>query len=709
MGVSKRLARSTKKEIICSPLDAVIAIDENEKIIEWNLVAEKYFGWKKKNILGEILSEKIVPQKSLKIYKSFLKKSKKTKAFIKTVFINKKDNEFPVELSVASVKENRKVISYLFIRKTAEEKKPKTDFNRDIKKDTSEQEELINVFIKSLPGVFYLFNEHGKFLRWNESLEKVSGYSTEEISNMQPTDFFEEGHDQAYVTEQIGKVFTTGEVEAEVCFLTKSKTKIPFHFNGKLIEHKGQRCLIGMGIDITRREQAEKNLQLAWFTINNTSDSVIWIHKDASFEYFNRTAHESLGYTREEFLSMTVPDIDINYSKEIWPLHWQELKEKKVMVFESANKSKDGIIRNTEVAVNFFEYEGEEYNCSFVRDISLRKASEHELHVTKDRLELATQIAGLGIWQIDFVNNVWQSDKRVREILGIEENTITFEKYSALVHPDDREEKSKLDNIKLSSNSEEYYDEYRIVRPTDGQVRFIKSQGRIIRDENGRALSGVSVIYDQTKEKLAEQKILHSLSEKEVLIKEIHHRTKNNLQLISSIIFLKIKQLESPFGRVFLEETRQKIKAIALIHERLLQTGSVNQVDISDYLSKLIRDLQMSMLRNELNINVIEDIESENFNLDIATYCGLIINELVTNAFKHAFEGRTSGNIKINLCKHIGKHKLVVSDDGSSLPEHIQPAESGTFGMQLLNVFIKQLKGTCTIDRLNGTAFTIIF
>lgn len=217
------------------------------------------------------------------------------------------------------------------------------------------------------------------------------------------------------------------------------------------------------------------------------------------------------------------------------------------------------------------------------------------------------------------------------------------------------------------------------------------------------------VAADITKQRQAERKLVESLAEKDLLIKEIHHRVKNNLQLISSILYIKMAGMQQSEIRSFLEDTRQKIRSIALIHERLLQTGSVNEVDIADYLGKLINDLQLSNKRQDIVIHFETKIEPEKINLDTAIYCGLIINELITNSMKHAFVNREVGIIQVYFSREGDKHRLIISDNGSSLPENIKPGHGGSFGMQMLDIFIKQLSGVMEIKRNNGTEFNILF
>jgi PAS domain S-box-containing protein len=221
--------------------------------------------------------------------------------------------------------------------------------------------------------------------------------------------------------------------------------------------------------------------------------------------------------------------------------------------------------------------------------------------------------------------------------------------------------------------------------------------------------SFVAIATDITQKLITEKKLIASVLEKEVLIKEIHHRVKNNLQLISSIIYIKILALGKSDVSDFLENTRKKIHSIALIHERLLQTNNLDKVEISDYLGKMLYDLQAAHDNTSMQLTIQAEIPKTVFDLDTAIYCGLIVNELVTNAMKHAFKDRGEGTILVSLVKDGNTFILQVRDDGITLPESIVPGHAGSFGMQLIQIFAKQLGGAMEIIREKGTIFLIRF
>jgi two-component sensor histidine kinase len=215
---------------------------------------------------------------------------------------------------------------------------------------------------------------------------------------------------------------------------------------------------------------------------------------------------------------------------------------------------------------------------------------------------------------------------------------------------------------------------------------------------------------DITERKRAEEKIRASLREKEVLLKEIHHRVKNNLQIISSLLYLQATRTEHPGAISALRESRNRIKSMALIHERLYQSPNLASVDMGEYTRNLVSDLQRSHSIGERAVRLRLDIEDIPLGITEAIPCGLIINELVSNALKHAFPKGRAGEITIGLQRGgANQVTLTVSDNGIGLPEQVDFRKSPSLGLTLINSLVEQLGGTIELDRSGGTAFTITF
>jgi PAS domain S-box-containing protein len=196
-----------------------------------------------------------------------------------------------------------------------------------------------------------------------------------------------------------------------------------------------------------------------------------------------------------------------------------------------------------------------------------------------------------------------------------------------------------------------------------------------------------------------------SLREKEILLKEIHHRVKNNLQVISSLLNLQAQRLTDPRARDMFTESRLRVHSIALVHERLYQSKDLSRVDFVEYVRALVNGLLHAHDALNRRIDVSLDIANVRLAVDDAIPCGLIINELVTNALKHAYPEGRSGRILVKLESN-GKHEvLMVADDGIGLPPHVVLGDGSTLGMELVFTFAEQLQARVEVTRSPGAAF----
>ncbi len=349
-----------------------------------------------------------------------------------------------------------------------------------------------------------------------------------------------------------------------------------------------------------------------------------------------------------------------------------------------------------------------------LNNITELKEAEQVMAESRERIRvISDNLPSVAIYQYELIEG--EDDGRyIYFSSGIEGITgLTVEQlladptlYDDRIHPDDQEHNRRM-IAKVNANLTVFDIEYRF-KQQNGLWRWFRRRSSPSKSGDGRVLWN-GVIIDITDQKQAELQLIDALKEKDLLIKEIHHRVKNNLQLISSIIFIKMAGMEPSGSRSFLENMRQRIRSVALIHERLLQTGSINQVNIADYLNKLIHDLQVSIVQPDGKIEVAIQVQSTEISLDNAIHCGLIVNELVVNAFKHAFINRDVGKIEVSFEKTGADCMLMVKDNGVSLPVNIQPGLHGSFGMELLEIFIKQLKAKIEIYREQGTCFIVTF
>jgi len=226
-------------------------------------------------------------------------------------------------------------------------------------------------------------------------------------------------------------------------------------------------------------------------------------------------------------------------------------------------------------------------------------------------------------------------------------------------------------------------------------------------DGKPRYLAGYTI--DITERRKDEETIKKALLEKETLLREIHHRVKNNMQVITSLLRLQAQKIQDKAMRKPFEESEQRIRAMALVHERLYQKEDLSGINFSEYIHDIIKELKVAYRMGERNVSVKINVEDVVLEVDSAIPCGLILNELITNCFKYAFPDERSGEVNVNFVKQDSMYTLTIKDNGVGLPAGFDFRQTKTLGMQIVNVLTKQLMGSCHIRSDGGTEAVITF
>jgi len=302
--------------------------------------------------------------------------------------------------------------------------------------------------------------------------------------------------------------------------------------------------------------------------------------------------------------------------------------------------------------------------------------------------------------KILFVNHAVTDMKR-EEVIGSSFYDYTMKEYKPMAQ-------ECFERVLKTGKPDQFESVY---QSRDGTRHYFESRvGPIISHGNDEIIGLTVSFRDISDRKLAEQRIKESLREKEMLLKEIHHRVKNNMAIISSLLQLQAGTFDDPNIVRVLQESHSRIRSMALVHEKLYQSENLSMIDLSEYINSLV--LHISQLKSVDKNKISLKISAENIflGIDLAIPCGLLMNELLTNAFKYAFPGDKTGEIRVRMrIKHNHAYELVISDNGVGLPGEIDIRNPTTFGMQLVHLLIQQLAGTIDIDREKGTTFTIEF
>ena len=247
------------------------------------------------------------------------------------------------------------------------------------------------------------------------------------------------------------------------------------------------------------------------------------------------------------------------------------------------------------------------------------------------------------------------------------------------------------------------------MRRPDGEVRWMRLHSRPRRLPDGRTVwDGVQT--DITETRRAEEQIKAALAEKEVLLKEIHHRVKNNMQVISSLVDLQADQLKDDAMRAVLQDVTHRVRSMALVHEKLYQSADMVRVEFAEYAQSLLGYLWRAHGTAASGIRLALDMEPVPLSVNAAVPCGLILNELATNALKHAFRGRDGGEVTVSLRRNPeGRVCLRVRDNGAGLPAGLDWRRADSLGLRLVQILAKQLCATVEVQSGAGTEFLVSF
>jgi PAS domain S-box-containing protein len=283
------------------------------------------------------------------------------------------------------------------------------------------------------------------------------------------------------------------------------------------------------------------------------------------------------------------------------------------------------------------------------------------------------------------------------------------------LHPDDRD-RCHLEFARGCRTGGPFRAEFRALTRA-GDVVWVRGEARVVRDERGSPLFIQGIAYDITESKRAEEavrasaeQIEASLREKEVLLEEIHHRVKNNLQVISSLLRLQSAHVRDPETLEMFKESGNRIRSMALVHEKLYQSADLSRLDFTDYVRSLADLLVRSYQAERSRVALRTTVENVHLGIDVAVPLGLIINELVSNSLKYGYPSGLRGEVRVELRPEDGpRYVLSVADDGIGVPAGFDPRTTETLGMQLVCALTDQLGGVIELVRAPGTEFRIRF
>ena len=514
------------------------------------------------------------------------------------------------------------------------------------------------------------------------------------------------------------------KTQEEIQLQRKDGQLIWLKLRAKTIDYRGEELRVILFRDITSRKEAEqiaKKSEERYKRLSEASFEGILIHQDGQIVDSNQVCSDLFGYTKDELMTMQAYELGAEDDRNF--LRDQVLKGVQ-NPYEARGQRKDGTIFFCELRAKEFYYDTDKKaRVVAIRDISRRKDFETVMRQANADYETLISQSPDGLFIINENGIILFANPSAYQILGVKQfKDIQNRPILDFVLPQY--------HIAVRERHDLLNDGYDIpfmkmdAKRLDGSIVEVEYKPVSI-DYRGK--KAILVVYHdiEYQEQLAREKmrfqiaeetnkaLKQSLAEKEVLLKEVHHRVKNNLQVISSILNLQSSYTDDPRTIELLKESQNRIKSMSFIHESLYQTKNFAGVNFKEYVHNLCNNLLFSYYPKGKRVFIEQDIADVHLNLDTSIPCGLIINELISNSLKYAFVNQEEGTIHIVVKGGTKKEKdlvtITVNDNGPGLPKGLDFEDSPSLGLQLVTVLTKQLNGKITLDNSKGAKYTLTF
>ncbi len=553
-----------------------------------------------------------------------------------------------------------------------------------------------------------------KILRWSKKSSELFGYTQEEILHNQ------------YVLKDILKPdfeLLVKSIEKDSTYSNRNTRTIRLRnrnkhgdivecewYNSYLHDKNGKISSIYSVIkDVTVVRAALRKYEQTMGSFrdlyNSISDAIYLLNYEGTIIDANTGTEEVFGYSRSEMLGQDIRFLGAGgkFSEEKVRKYLIRAQKGESIKYEGWGKKKNGEVFPTEVLINAGSFLDEEVLIVVERDISERLLS-HE--VLKHRESLFSNLFHSSPIGIALLNNHHEIDRindSFANIFGYKEEEIKGLELDKLIVPDDGiNDATELSNSKTAKV-------YTGKRKTkDGSIiDVIVCAVPVIVDNRVIAVYGIYV--DITDRKDAEEKLKRNLREKEVLLAEIHHRVKNNLAVITGLLELQSLTVDNSSAQTVLKDSQMRVNSIAMVHELLYQSEDFSQVSIQNYLRELSKVISLSLMNRTVPIDIAFDLDEVELEITQAIPCGLLLNEILTNSYKHAFQGKNEGQIWVSF-KKVGEELVYsIRDNGIGLPSNDEEKKRKSLGMTLIRTLGKQLQAETEIRSENGVLFEFKF
>ena len=460
-------------------------------------------------------------------------------------------------------------------------------------------------------------------------------------------------------------------------------------------------------------KEQHQTLRLQELAINNLNDMVIITKaprenpNDSEIIFVNKAFEEFTGYSAEEVIGRKPTFLHgPKTSREVLDRIGRQISNHESLREEFINYKKDGTPYWVELDMAPFPTTEEdvEYWVGINRDITQRKKAERKLEESEQRYRAFAELSFDAIFELNLEGEILNCNQRASDLFGYSRDELIGMNTEKLIPEKFR------DNLPETFSQEDTTGDAaweRIYRKKDGSLFPTEVHTQLY--EIGGETRLIAYVRDNTAHKEYEDTIRRSLKEKETLLSEIHHRVKNNLAIISGLLQMQAFNTEDEQLLEKLYESQSRIQSIAMVHEKLYESDSFSDIAIDQYIDDLLNVIMSSITDHDKRIKVEKEVEAISLNVSQAIPCGLLLNELITNSYKHAFPDRDEGLIRITLVVDNGNVELKVQDNGVGLPEDFDIESQSTLGITLIKTLVQQLEGKLEVASEGGAVFSLKF
>jgi PAS domain S-box-containing protein len=595
----------------------------------------------------------------------------------------------------------------------------------DITERRKNQEELIEnkrtleTLISNLPGVAYKCQNDAQWTMEfvSKGCFQLTGYKTEDLINNKKISYNDLIHpdDRQMVWDTIQTSLKDNKPFKIIYRIITSDLEMKYVWEqGRGIFSSDNKLLAleGFITDITPRIKSEEEVKKSeayYRTIfENTGTATIIIEDNTTISLANSEFEKLSGYSKEE-LEGRKSWIDLLVEDEIETVmdyhKSRRIKKSTPKNYEIKLVNKGNEIRDVYVTVALLPYTQKRL-ISFM-DITDKKESRKALIDSQKKYKELAELLPQPVFESNLKKDVTFTNQIGFKMFGYtQEDLDTGLNMLQLLDPKDHDK--ARENVKRSITMEELFvEEYTGLKKDGTNFPILVYSNSLKHDD--KVVGSRGVIVDLTDIKNVENNLKASIHEKEILLREIHHRVKNNMQIISSLLNLQTEYVDDEEAVNVLKESQNRVKSMAIIHENLYKSNDLAHINFVDYINSLVLNLFYSYNIDQKQIKPLLKIEDINLNIETAVPCGLIISELISNSLKYAFPNKMKGEIIISLKSVEDTYHLCICDNGIGLPEDINFSNIKTLGLLLVNSLTEQIDGEITIKRGHGTKFKIIF